>query len=388
MNVVKRFCILILTLSFGFSIAVRAEPSDIFSDFYAEASAGFLLNIWEPGFGETLLGFETEGLFSKHYKAEFGYRNQSFFSYSEEGPVDESSPTQQEIFRTNSKTSSGIEKSRIDVFLRPISKWLNINNTFVNILMSARIVRTEELYFGTATAEIPFLYVPENSTVIQYIDGSYEAPDAISVLSQESLAFKTRFIDYEYTFATPNIVHCGSFFRTTINSSLQNGGCEQSQNAYSLFRFGFYETSWSRPATSPTFTTFDGFPVVFDTTFTSQGVVFAYEYTMSERRGFFNLKVRYGLINDIVSDFESAAATLSLFEYELDYIGVEMGVGSTKRWDKVLGFLSVDMGGDFIIDVREWTAIKTDDSGDVEDEFPIEKDILYKIFFRVGVSWP
>ena len=243
---------------------LKEDPTD---KFYLNAKASAGQAFWNPGLSEEdpntssqLVSYETEGLGYGAYKVDMGYNSISFFEYSVISPLSNSS-TQEELLQTNSSSESGIEGYTYGISLEVLVDFLDIRNKLVSTLLTYKLQKTDNAFYGLATAQQDLTYTEGIQTYNMY--------------EGDSLFFKTTFEEERHTFSMRYL-----------------------SNRYANVRVGMYDSRWSKPTSKASVTNSSGSEII-PVDYASQGIAFSMSnYETLKHAGInYTFGLDYGLNN-------------------------------------------------------------------------------------------
>lgn len=337
--------------------------------------------LWYPGFDGQLLKYKPRVLQTERLDYSFRYKGHSLFRVGYEAPYNLDTSKQTELLTSQQEQRHGFEQFKMGVeVLRFLTSQLNSDNYLVNLVGSIRATYTKERFFGGLTAGREFLFVRRDAPVTPGPGGTFFIPASHSqnVSANANVSFKTVFDDYEATFSLlPNN-------DPGYDSSKCNLDCNVD------FRVGYYYSEWRRPSTSDLFVRLsDGAPVVFESSFKTQGLVIWIGPIDREKEGIkLDLGVKVGVSNEIDHAIRGLSQTL-LPSQSLNYYAVNGGIWHNwvkvipgKSWCETrLCELRATLGG--YGDYRGWSV----SDRNTQQSVPVEQDVIWKVLINVGATF-
>lgn len=359
--------------------------------FYAVMQATSKWSFWNPGLSASnpAMSFRTEGLSSYEVQGLVGYGGCPIASLSYEGPLLSGNNHQREILAANRTQQAGLEKYTAGIAPEPLlsiffprawegiqgshlpdSWWSNgeltVAPTEVLAVAGASLMRTiasvqffhsEALFFGTAHANSPFLFLPTTASV----DPNGVASGGTRVEAGSGVSFKTLFKEDDITVSVWDWSH------------------------YNL-RVGVYDLEWSRPSENNHAPQPGQLPFLFETRYESRGLHLAVQNSATETRGFnYDFTLQYGMQNKITSaSGRSLGVQYDSLRYSLDYLGLKGSawynwrLGGTASHEYLLAVGAM-------ADARSWTvSYPANGYGPGTQDKSVGSEFLYSLWTRIG----
>lgn len=331
-------------------------------NFYGTIEAGGQSLFWAPSsnaepkyknfLGESItlpasISYKTEGLQSYYAHTTFGFDGEDIASLSYEAPFQKSTK-QDDMLQQSSSQRGGIEGFTGILGLNPLLRLImpeTMQNKLVSGILSIQVLYSHRLFYGKATAENAFIYVPPGTPVdiarkIIYGGTIMQAGDTLS--------FTTNFTEFETSW------HLYTW-RNTDNE----------------LRMGYFESNWAKPSqATPRFVVRDGlvtYPVICDTEFTSTGLSLRIQSKDETAEGLkFNTAFLLGLNNKLELIIPSTNSTSNYTNFQLEG-WYNYYIGEDKQ-----GIL-ITLGA--LFDTKQWHIEETDAD---------EVERLYKVYLKAG----
>jgi len=278
------------------------------------------------------------------------YKNRSIISIRYESPFSDTS-SQQQILQKKSDTDSGfLAYGAVIDLLRPIADSLQIENSFVKFLFSAKLRYDKEIFVGKAIAKRAFRFVQADARITSgSLEREFSLDKSEDISAGEQLGFETEFTNQVLTFSVSP-----------------------------YFRIGAYSNSWLRPSSldNDFLVVKTEAPVIFETEFKSQGVILELGREQNAEGFNLNIHLKYGVDNEIQTAIRDFTHQLESNQ-ELDYYSVGAEAWFNYEPQNIKGFYA-KIGG--LIDYREW------DIGYKEHDYSLslDRERLFKVYAQIG----
>jgi len=222
---------------------------------YFNLNLGFTVSGWKPcDRGDNArISFDTEGLEAYSILSSLGFKQTDFLIFDYEAPFN-NTPEQSQMLEVNSRTYHGFEKYtggiKLESFLLPlIEDEHSLSYKILRRLFSLQFVYSKELFFGSASSNTNFYFVP--------LDAAFSrSPDLYSqcifVPEGEKLNYHTVFKD--------------RIISIMLHTSKKHD-----------IRLGYFHSSYERPADYFTYYNSDtGDNIIMGTRYESDGILLGY----------------------------------------------------------------------------------------------------------------
>lgn len=337
------------------------EPEEKQERLFVTFQAGAAASRWTPGLnaqGEPLVRYRTEGLAFYEGKIILGYGESEIISFSHERPFSLSSSRQRDMLAARDSEGAGLEKYTGGIDLRPLLGHLFPvleEHPFLYALLSVQFFHSRAVFHGTAEAQRTFFYVPQDARVDL---NALTISGAKKLNAGEQLSFRTSFEEQEITI--PLMIW----------------------PRYSL-RGGYYDLAWKRPsANNSQYLITDGtgsYPILYDTTYLTKGVVMAIRNERPTHRGFnLDAGIRFGASNKIKAAIERRLDENQSLSF-VSFTGDAWYNWYLREENRGLFFT---LGGNF--DVRRWWLETKDAAGNKIRDDLIDSEKLFGGYAKVG----
>ena len=376
---ITRLCF-IFCLTFCSSAAVAAPPTEQVQEpttvapakpsanISLELVAGMIQNFWEPGLGDNLVDFDTEGLSAWWAAAQLQISGQPVFSVRYDRPF-QTSPQQEEMLRAALHQETGFEEFVAFLDLLPItSRFMEKRPGLAAVfraLASSRLIYSRNLFFGHTSSNVDFAYFPMDAVIDRSVDPPV-VDGYVEFMANEPLNFKTEFRD----------IH----FMVPVIHQVNDQGREK------VLRFGYFRSRWEKPSES-VYATLNGDPIIQDTRLDTEGISGSYEDGLFDPGWGWRVDSDWGILGaELTSPVDNDFYLKD--DEEIDYISFS---GEVRFNALLLGsspsiWATIGARGEF----RYWSVWRTVRDGDgevvdIKQVRDLDQDRLYQVFSMIRV---
>lgn len=330
------------------SPATPASPK-----FGASISGGTVFSFWKPGLdGEDIITYDTSGMKAYQLNGNIYILGQSISMFNYESPFNKSDEQNSMINANKNEDKSGVEQFVGGIRLYPLAQSLFGDNNLVVAIFAVKYKYTRERYFGKVTSDQDFAFVSKSANY----NPTTNTISGVNIIQKgETLSFQTDFVESEITIGGP----------------LKKSTSQE-------FRFGYFQSEWTRPSHGDK-ATFESYPIITESTFKVKGIVASFNTVNEAQPGpNLDLMIKLGITGEVENAFNYSDQSIAYLDFGLNFW---YNYYFSRNRDK--GFF-LKIGGSFdqrrlVVDDKE-----TAETNYVKFE---DEDRLYKLYANIAYGF-